>query len=67
MASGNYVGNLINWLIGSILFSIWFTIGQLFALFMMWDAPLENMTAIYEDFKMAGIGSVYTSAMPISF
>ena len=66
MSSGNYVGNLINWLIGSILLSIWFVISQLFALFMMWHVPLENMTNIYEDFKMPGVGSVYTAKMPIS-
>ena len=66
MSSGNYVGNLINWIIGYLLIYVWYAIGQLFALFGMWDVPLENLTGVYADFKMSGVSDIYEGQMAVA-
>ena len=63
--SGNWIPNLINWLIGYIILYIWYIILPFANLFMMWQLPLDGITAVYESFAPSDVSDGYTSSMAI--
>lgn len=61
----NFVGNLINWLIGYVMLYIWQIIGMLLGIIMQWQVGYDGMAAAVRDFKMSGVGSGFESGMAI--
>ena len=64
-SDGNWVPNLINWIIGFIIFYVWQLVGFIFAFFGMWQTPLDGMMDVYESYAPAQLGTGYASNMPI--
>ena len=64
--SGNWIPNLINWLIGAIMIQIWQALAvMLFNWVMMWQTPLDGIQAVYEGFAPSDVGSGYSSSMSV--
>ena len=63
--SGNWIPNLINWVIGSIIFNIWSIFAELFAFFGMWQVPLDAEIGVYESFAPSDVTDIYTSKMAV--
>ena len=62
--SGNWIGNLINWIIGYIIMYIWQIFIPLLGLFGLWQMPLDAMLGVYESFAPSDVSDIYTSDMP---
>ena len=58
--SGAWMGNLINWLIGTIMIQIWMMVGMLMGIFGDWQTPLDAIMEIPAAYGPAGISDVYT-------
>ena len=63
--SGNWIPNLINWVIGSIIFYIWNIFIPLFGLFGMWQVVLDAEIGIYESFAPTDVSDIDMSNMPV--
>lgn len=63
--SGNWFGNLINWLIGYIIFYVWNIFAPLFGLFGLWQVPLDGLSSVYESFAPSDVGSSWSSDMTV--
>ena len=63
--SGNWIPNLINWIIGYIIFYIWLIIFPFANLLMMWQLPLDGALGIYESNAASLDVSGYDSMMSI--
>ncbi len=61
----NFVGNLINWLIGYIMLYIWNIIGFLLGIIGQWQVGYDGMSAAVRDFKMSGVGGTFDGGMAI--
>lgn len=64
-SDGKWASNLINWLIGFVIFYIWNLLGFIFAFFMMWQVPLDGMMDVYKSFAPEGLSFDYTKDMAI--
>ena len=62
--SGNWLGNLINWIIGYIIIYIWQIFVPLLGLFGLWQMPLDAVIGVYTDFAPSDVTDIYTSDMP---
>ena len=61
--SGNWLGNLINWIIGYIIIYIWQIFVPLLGLFGLWQMPLDAVIGVYTDFAPSDVTDIYTSDM----
>ena len=63
--SGNWIPNLINWLIGYIIMYIWGILLFFLDLFMMYQVPLDGFVGVYESFAPSDVSDGYMSSMAI--
>ena len=65
--SGNWIPNLINWIIGYIVFYIWNIFASLFGFFGLWQVPLDAEIGIYESFGPMEVtdSEIYASTMSV--
>ena len=65
MASGNFVGNLINWYIGQIIMAIYYEVGVLFGLFGIWSFGHDGLINTANSWKPAGVSTDYSAALTL--
>ena len=63
--SGNWIPNLINWLIGYIIMYIWGILLFFLDLFMMYQVPLDGFVGVYESLAPSDVSDGYMSSMAI--
>ena len=65
MAEPDQFGNLINWFVGYILMYFWNWLGNILAIFTMWDFGHGNIMATVDEWKMGGISDTYKSNLKL--
>ena len=61
--SGNWFPNLLNWFIGYFISALWLGIGQILALFGMWQMPHDAIISAMTQFKPTELSDkVFTTA-----
>ena len=65
--SGNWVPNLINWIIGYFIGVIWIYIGYVLSIFGMWQVSADSVLSALDQFKMPDVtGSAYKKSLTVS-
>ena len=64
--SGNWIPNLVNWLLGEVIIYIWSILAiYFFNWFMMWQVSLEGMIKVYEGFRPKDLTTLYEATMAV--
>ena len=64
--SGNWIPNLINWLIGYVIMYVWSFLAMLFLNWIgMWQMTLDGVLQVYESSAPTDVSGTWSSTMSV--